>query len=210
MTHSAHDQQSGFVLAGGASRRMGTAKARLVLDREVMLSRQVRLLGRIVPRVAVAGYQAEDVGSLDVPLIPDVFSGRGPLGGIYSALMWTRTEYNLFVGCDMPFLRARLLRYLIRRAVDCEADVTVPESRDRRLQTLCAVYRRRARWAVRASLSVGDNRLRSILPRVTSQVIPWRELAHAGFLPWMFGNMNFPADYESARRRIERLPATPA
>ena len=200
----------GFVLAGGSSRRMGCAKAGLLLEGQSMLARQTRLLGRVAGRVAVVGFHAGDDKDLDVPLFPDERPERGPLGGIDTALMETRAEYNLFLGCDMPFVNRRLLRYLAWRAMQTQADATVPESGDGRLQTLSAVYRRRARWAVRASLAAGDNRLRSFFSKVPCEIIPWRELARAGFLPSMFDNMNTPADYERARRRLEPPPGTAA
>jgi molybdenum cofactor guanylyltransferase len=194
---------TGFVLAGGASRRMGRPKASLILEGQTMLGRQVRLLGRVAGRVAVLGFRPEDTEDLGIPFVPDEVPGRGPLGGIYTGLARTHTEYNLFLGCDLPFVDQRLLAYIAGRAIESEADVTVPRTRDGRLQTLCAVYRRRARRAVRASLATGEYKLRSFFPRVNCQVIPWRDLARAGFLPSIFDNMNTPADYESARRRLE-------
>jgi len=182
---------------------MGRPKASLILEGQTMLARQVRLLGRVAGRVAVLGFRPEYLEDLGVPFISDELPGRGPLGGIYTGLLRTRTEYNLFLGCDLPFANRQLLAYLARRAIEAEADATVPRSRDGRLQTLCAVYRRRARRAVRASLGAGENKLRSFFPKVNCQVIPWRDLARAGFLPSIFDNMNTSADYESARRRLE-------
>ncbi|HVA01695.1 MAG TPA: molybdenum cofactor guanylyltransferase [Terriglobia bacterium] len=201
---------TGFVLAGGSSRRMGRAKAGLILQGQTMLARQARLLGRVAGRVAVVGFHPEDDKDLEVPMIPDELPGRGPLGGIYTGLLQTGTEYNLFLGCDMPFVNRRLLRCVAQRAFETGADATVAESSDGRLQTLCAVYRRRARWAVRASLAAGDNKLRSFFSKVDCEIIPWRDLARAGFLPSMFDNMNAPADYESARKRLEPSPGTTA
>src|SRR5881628_684146 len=85
---------TGFVLAGGLSRRMGRPKAALVLGDETMLARQVRLLKSVSRSVAVVGrlagfegLEARGLGSApggDVRLLPDEFPGRGPLGGIYS------------------------------------------------------------------------------------------------------------------------------
>lgn len=201
--HNRIPQLTGFVLAGGASRRMGRAKSGLILEGRTMLARQASLLGRVASRAAVAGFQPDDTIELGVGLYPDLVPGCGPLGGIYTGLSHTRTEYNLFLGCDMPFVSCRLLRYVARRAFVTGADATVPETSDGRLQTLCAVYRRRARWAVRSSLAAGDFRLRSFFSKVDCEIIPWRDLARAGFLPSMFDNMNAPADYESARRRLD-------
>ncbi len=189
---------------------MGRPKGKLILEDQTMLARQTRLLGLVAGRVAVVGFHPEYWEDLDAPLFPDELADRGPLGGIYTGLVRTRTEYNLFLGCDVPFVNRRLLGYIARRAIAAGSDATVPQSCDGRLQTLCAVYRRRARHAVRASLLAGDNKLRSFFPRVKCQIIPWRDLARAGFLPSIFANMNTPADYEAARKRLEPCTAATA
>ena len=71
---------SGFVLAGGESRRMGEPKHGLVLGDETMLERQVRLLRCVCWNVAVVGPR-EDRTLIEVPFLPDPIRGRGPLGG---------------------------------------------------------------------------------------------------------------------------------
>ena len=193
----------GFVLAGGESRRMSRPKAALLLEGETLLDRQIRLLRSVARRVAVVGGSPGSAKDPDVTLAPDRVEGRGPLGGIYTALLETRMEFNLILGCDLPFVNRRLLAWLARCAIASGSDVTVPRSRDGRLQTMCAVYRRRALYAVRTSLAAGDNKLRSFFPRVRCTVIPWSDLARAGFRPPIFDNLNTMEDYEDARKRLE-------
>ncbi len=192
---------NGFVLAGGASTRMGQDKATLVLAGETMLARQVRLLRRVSHSVAVVGPRSGPE-SLGVPVLPDVLQGRGPLGGIHTGLLHTHAEFSLFLSCDLPYVNARFLRYLCARALACGADATVPESRERELQTVSAVFRRRALHLVRASLEGGDNAVYRVLRRLRTHVLPWPELARAGFSPRVFDNINTPQDYEEAVRRM--------
>ena len=193
---------SGFVLAGGESRRMGQPKHRLVLGGETMLARQVRLLRAVAGSVAVVGAPPE-IANLVPPVLSDVIPGSGPLGGVYTALLRTRTEYNLLVGCDLPFLEARFLSYLVHVAWECRADITVPEDKQGRLQPLCAIYRRRALSVVRASLQNRKYKTSGFFGRVRCRVVPWRELVRAGLSSQMFVNMNTPEDLKAARRRIE-------
>src|SRR2546428_9486967 len=193
---------TGFVLAGGRSRRMGIPKENLVLGGERMLDRQIRLLRSVSRSVAAIGAGANSGNSRlvdtwvdapvigGVPVMSDVIPGRGPLGGIYSGLSWTRTEFNLFLACDLPFVEARFLRYLAAKALACGADVTVPESPDGKLQPLAAVYRRRARAAVKASLESGENKVTRFYSDVLCEVVKWPEIAHAGFPQRIFDNMN--------------------
>jgi molybdenum cofactor guanylyltransferase len=191
-----------FVLAGGESRRMGQPKALLVLAGETMLTRQIRLLQSVAGRVAVVGFRPEYSADFTVPLFPDEITGRGPLAGIYTGLRRTATEYNLFLGCDLPFVDRRLLHFLAKRALESKAGATVPLSSDGRLQPLCAIYSRRARYAIRATLAEGENKIMRFFSKVRCDIIAWQDLARAGFTPSIFANMNTPEDYEAAQGRL--------
>ncbi len=194
---------SGFILAGGDSRRMGQAKALLRLGGETMIERQIRLL-RFVSRTVTAIGSPDGFPSLAVPTFADQLSGCGPLGGIYTALLNTRTEFNLVVGCDLPFVSARFLAFLVRRALDWQADATVPESPDFGVQPVCAVYRRSTLRIVRASLNAHLNKTQELIYRLPARVIPWREIARAGFPRHVFDNINTPEDHEAALQRLKR------
>jgi molybdenum cofactor guanylyltransferase len=194
---------SGFVLAGGASRRMGRPKQGLMLDGETMLERQCRLLSGVCCSVAVLGFR-ENPANHTFPAFEDTIPGHGPLGGIYTGLSVTRTEYNLFLGCDLPFMKAGFLRLLCRRAVETGAGVTVPICGRADYQPLCAVYRRRVRGIIRATLLRGENQTTAFYSGVRCEFIGLQDVARAGFGRWIFTNMNTPADYEAARRIVTR------
>ena len=172
-----------------------------------MLERQIRVLRSVARRVMVVGGQPGYLHELDVPCVPDAVTARGPLGGIYTALLQSRTEFSLVLGCDLPFVNRNLLACLMLRAKAEGSDVTVPRSPDGRLQPLCAVYRRRALYAVRTRLAQGQNKLSGFFPMVRCTAIPWRELADAGFRAPVFDNMNTPDKYEYVRRRVENSAA---
>jgi molybdopterin-guanine dinucleotide biosynthesis protein A len=182
---------------------MGRPKEILQIDGESMLERQARLLRSVARRVALVGGAGGYLSEFSVPFIADAVVGRGPLGGIYTALLESRTEYNLILGCDLPFVTRRLLTWLALRAMADGSDATVPRSRDGRLQPLCAVYRCRALYAIRSRLEQGENKLSGFFSRVHYNMVPWSELAEAGFRTYIFDNMNRPEDYEKARRRVE-------
>jgi molybdenum cofactor guanylyltransferase len=192
---------SGFVLAGGASRRMGRPKQSLMLCGETMLGRQYRLLSGACGSVAILGFR-ENPANRDFPAFEDMIPGRGPLGGIYTGLWVTRTEYNLFLGCDLPFMKAEFLRFLCRRGVETGADVTVPICGQVDYEPLCAVYRRRVRGIIRGTLLRGENKTTAFFSGVRCEFIGLQEMARAGFGRWIFTNMNTPSDYEAARKAV--------
>ena len=197
---------TGFVLAGGASRRMGSPKHELVLGGETLLARTLRRARRLTPRVLVLG-PPERVSALEVPytiqVVPDDLPGRGPLGAIYTGLLHTRTEFNLFLSCDLPFVEPRFLRYVSAVAQTTQADVTLARTPHDGYQTLAAIYRRRSFGAVRRSLARGHNKITSFFRWVHVTVIEWPVLARAGFSRSMFDNLNTRDDYGRAVRKLD-------
>jgi molybdopterin-guanine dinucleotide biosynthesis protein A len=197
---------TGFVLAGGAGTRMGRPKQDLLLGGETLLARMVRRAQTVARSVIVLG--PTECGSvLGVPIFPDEIAGHGPLGAIYTGLNRTRTEYNLFLSCDLPFIEARFLSFLARRALDSRAGATLAQAQDRRWQPLAAIYRRCAAGAVLLSLERGRNKMTSFLKAVRLELVKWPELARAGFRASIFDNVNTLEDYARARARVEcRFP----
>jgi molybdopterin-guanine dinucleotide biosynthesis protein A len=193
-----------FILAGGASRRMGSPKHELMLDGESLLARTLRRAKSVASPVMVLGpperVRLSD-GSLRV--LPDDLRGRGPLGAIYTGLRHTRTEFNLFLSCDLPFMETRFLRYLASAAQDSQADATLARTPHEGYQPLAGIFRRRALAAIRWNLDRGQNKITVFLPRVKVRVMEWPELARAGFRVSIFDNLNTREDYGRAVLRLE-------
>lgn len=181
---------------------MGEDKAKLVLAGQTMLERQIRLLRTVCCRVAVLGPPQKFQG-LQVPAFPDHFAGHGPLAGIYTGLRNTGTEFNLFLGCDLPFMEVEFLYFLCWRARERRADVTVPESRRGKLEPLAAVYRRRTLEAVRRCLEAGENKVSSFYSQVRLEVIPGPQIRRMGFDSQIFVNMNTRQDYQEALKKLK-------
>jgi molybdopterin-guanine dinucleotide biosynthesis protein A len=198
---------TGFVLAGGASRRMGTPKHELILDGETLLARTLRRARLVARRVVVLGppdriRPIDAATSTDFQVLPDDPPGRGPLGAIQSGLRHTRTELNLFLSCDLPFMEARFLHYLAKCARQSGADATLARTPNEGYQPLAAIYRRRSLPAIRRSLLNGRNKITTFLPWVRVRVIEWPEMARGGFHPSIFDNLNTREDYARAIRKL--------
>lgn len=188
---------------------MGRPKALLNLGGSTLLERQASLLRTVLSEVCIVGWpQNLPPAGLpqtlrDLPRWRDDLPNRGPLGGIYTALRRSKTEYNLCLSCDLPFISAEFLRHLCRRARRTRADVTVPEAADRHINPVCAVFRRRALQAIRACLESGENKIARFFPAVRCEVLLWTELKRAGFAPGILDNMNTPQEYEKAKKMMK-------
>jgi molybdopterin-guanine dinucleotide biosynthesis protein A len=194
---------AGFVLVGGAGRRMGGDKALLPFE-------GVPLAHRLAERVLRAAGSATLVGNrrlyatLGWPIIEDLFPGRGPLAGIHSVLKQSAAGWNLVVACDLPFLSIGFLRFMLRAATEASAEgaqLVVPVSS--RGYELAAVVRGDCLPAAEAAIAGGDYRLSSFYARVRRREIApakWRRFDPRGLL---FQNVNTPEELAQALENVE-------
>lgn len=185
-----------FILAGGKSSRMGRDKAFLQLRDETLLAHALKLSAAITKEVKIVGDATKF--SAFGRVVEDVYPNRGPLGGIHAALSTSSTDLNLMLAVDLPFVGADFLQYLLARARESTAIVTLPRAAGG-LQPLCAVYRRPFAEIAEEALRNGRNKIDSLFAKAGTCVIEDDELVRAGFSPEMFRNLNTPDDLEKAQ-----------
>lgn len=155
---------AGYVLTGGRSVRMGRNKATLPWHGGTLAGAIARQVESAAGSVTLVGTAADP----GLQIVPDLYPGFGPVGGIATALSHSEAEWNLIVACDMPGLTSEWLRNLIRQR---SGQVTVPQSTDGRLHGLCAVWHRSARKEVLAAVREGIPRVRTVLQRLKLQIV---------------------------------------
>src|SRR5689334_7790487 len=152
---------SAFVLAGGVSSRMRSAKGLLELKGLPLIVRTAMLAESLVSRVVVVG-EPETYAPVGLETIPDQLFGvapeagrsKGPLFGIATALAASDTPWNLILACDLPYLAREWLEWLLVRAARSNAQAVVPNT-TRGLEPLAAAYRRECLPAIERSLAQG-------------------------------------------------------
>ncbi|MDO5570063.1 MAG: molybdenum cofactor guanylyltransferase [Bacteroidales bacterium] len=102
----------GVVLAGGKSSRFGSDKALSMLNGKTFLENQILLLTKYCSEVFISGDKKE-YDFLQIPKIKDLIQDKGPIGGIFSCLINSNYQYNLFIPCDMPLIDDDLVRKLV-------------------------------------------------------------------------------------------------
>ena len=189
-----------FVLAGGASTRMGRDKALLELGGVPMVVRIARLADPHVASVALVG-PPERYASLGLGVIPDRWPGTGPLGGIATALCASAADWNLILGCDLPYLTTEWIEWLIAQILESSAQAVVSESR-RGLEPLVAIYRKDCVPALSAALERGVRRISEALGGIFFDRVTAGQWHNLHFTDMLFQNMNTPEDFAEAQRRI--------
>ncbi|HEX8144267.1 MAG TPA: molybdenum cofactor guanylyltransferase [Pyrinomonadaceae bacterium] len=191
----------GFILAGGASRRMGTDKAGLKLGGVSFVERIAGALYAVTLDIRLVGARDERLAGA-FPVVEDVFPGWGALGGLHAALAACRAPWALVVACDLPFVTGELFMRLA--SLRENFDAVVPVQTDGRLQPLCALYRREA-CAPRAArlIAAGERRPRYLLPEIETRRVAPTELADLQDSELFLTNVNTPDDFARARERMK-------
>jgi molybdenum cofactor guanylyltransferase len=196
----------GYVLAGGGSTRFGGDKALAIFDGTPMLLRMQALLRSVVKDVRVIA-PPQKYASVGITSVGDHWEGQGPLAGIITALLTTKAslsgiEWNLIIGCDMPFLTLEWLNYLQQRASASEAEVIAARS-PQGLEPLCACWRTSVAAKLQKTFDDGARKVTEAMKRIDMEVIEetdWKQFDSANRLFW---NMNTIADYNEAKRILE-------
>jgi molybdopterin-guanine dinucleotide biosynthesis protein A len=196
---------TGFVLAGGKSSRMGQDKALLELAGRTLLERAMALVRSVTPEVWIVGSSTkfEHFGTV----VEDAHTNRGPLGGIHAALRSTRSELNLLLAVDLPFVEAPFLAYLAKTARESDAMVTVVRDSGH-WQPLCAVYRRSFGVLAEEALLQRKNKIDALFKEAKTRVIDEDEMTVQGFNPAMFHNLNTPEDWRAAEQILGKHDAS--
>jgi molybdopterin-guanine dinucleotide biosynthesis protein A len=197
---------AGFILGGGESSRMGVDKWLLEIAGEPMIVRAARLVESVVGAPAVVVGTPEKYLGIGVRAIADDWPGCGPLGGIATALRASEGDWNLVVACDLPYLTREWLEYLLQRARNSAEEAVVPMNltpeNERGAEPLCAVYHKGCEPTLRRALERGVRKVTDGLAELRVEVIEpkeWKGFDSDGLL---FKNVNTPADYEQAKRKV--------
>jgi molybdenum cofactor guanylyltransferase len=189
----------GFILAGGASSRMGTDKARLELDGLNFVERIESALASITTRASLVGAVDKGAAWPGLPVVSDVHVKWGALGGLHAALAACEAEWAAVVACDLPFVTGELFVRLT--SLQENFDAVVPLQADGRLQPLCALYRVRTTLPrVEELIANGERRPRALLNLIQTRIVAFEELGDLPGADSFFLNVNTPEDYAHARK----------
>ena len=152
------------VLAGGGSTRFGSDKAlaRLPGDTATFLQRVVSVARSVADEVIIVAPDRPAYRSLAALIVPDLFPGEGPAGGVLTALREVRTEWLLVLSCDQPLIETRELAALL----EGRATALAFQSASGRLHPLpCLIRVDECRSIVEAAFAEGCRSLTQVLAR---------------------------------------------
>ncbi len=186
---------TGIILAGGENKRMGVDKAFLTVAGIPMIEHVLRTLGSVVHQIIIVTNSPERYQAYDARVVTDRLDRRGPLTGIYSGLSSSGSEYNVVVACDMPFLNAGLLSYLMELAPGYDA--VVPAFGEL-TEPLHAVYSKRLLPVLEERIRDDERRIQGIFGRANVRYVTEKEISRFDPERRSFINLNTPQQYKEA------------
>jgi molybdopterin-guanine dinucleotide biosynthesis protein A len=189
------------IQAGGQSARMGENKALKPFLGRPLVQRVIERLAPAADELLLTTNQPEDFAFLKLPLFTDIKPGRGPLGGLYTALVSAKYPKVAVVACDMPFASAPLLVAAAGFLDQAEADVVIAEATEG-FEPLHAVYRRETCIpAIESAIGADQWRMISWFPKVKLRRLTPDELSRYDPEGLAFWNVNTPEEFSRAEQR---------
>ncbi|MFZ2418188.1 MAG: molybdenum cofactor guanylyltransferase [Smithellaceae bacterium] len=185
---------TGILLAGGKNSRMGANKAFLEIDGIRLIDKTINIYREIFSEIIIVTNDPLSYVELtDAAVVTDIYKGKGPLGGIYTGLFYSKHNYAFVSACDMPYLNKDFIDYLTEQTD--RHDVIVPEL-DKGYQPLHAVYSRNCLPSIKRLLLIdklkitGFYRDMRVLAIGEEQILPFNKDGR------LFQNINTPEDVE--------------
>lgn len=209
-SHHTKDLFEAFILAGGISSRMGRPKHLLDFNGESLIGRTIQLVKPLVKKVTVVGAMVDSLPPGIRSISDESFAvhteagrSKGPLTGMATALSHSQSPWNLILACDLPYLTADWLHWLLSRAEKSQSHGVVPKT-IRGLEPLAAVYRTECAIPIRHAVLNGIRKVTDALSQFAIETVDeaeWSEIDPEGLV---LRNMNTPADYDEARARFQK------
>jgi molybdenum cofactor guanylyltransferase len=179
-----------LVLAGGASRRMGRAKAWVEVGNTVLVRYVVERLAPAFSEVVVSFAEPEQMEQhLPYRVVFDRKRAAGPLSGLEAGLLAARNDVLFAVACDMPYVTRSTAELAVAAARSCDAAIPRHEGL---FEPVCGAYRKTALPAIVGALDAGNYVAHDVVEHLD---VTWLE----GLDVIEFENLNTPGDLERFR-----------
>lgn len=189
------------MLAGGASSRMGRDKELISENTASILHELEALFAQILVSTKNPALYAEK----RILPINDIISDCGPLGGIFSALCLSSSQYLFVVPCDMPNINRQLILYMQQKTAEKLPDICIFAS-ERGLEPLVGFYSKAILEEMREFLLSGGRKMHTFLENKNCLIIEASELKQVR--AQTFANINHEKTVDAASLELtEKLPA---
>lgn len=185
-----------YLLAGGKSSRMGEDKGLMMLHDKRIIEHILAILKPIFKKIIIVSNN-KSYSQFGAEVIPDLILDCGPAGAIYTALVHSDSEQIFVVTCDMPFISAEAIAYLISESKNVQIVVPVHHQK---FEPLFALYSRSCLETWKKVVDTGVFKLQNIISNF--KVLELNVEGHSFFPEDLFTNINTKEDLEKASKKM--------
>jgi FdhD protein len=189
---------TGVILAGGASRRMGSNKALLEVEGNSIIARIYRTLARLFHDVIIVTNTPHEYDFLPCRKVPDIYANFGSIAGLHSALTHSSTAHTFVTACDMPFLDQSIIRHLCHLQQEEGFEAIIPYSEGGQ-EPLHALYSAACKGVFERAIQSGERKVVDILKQIRIRVVTYDEVQSIGGQSASFLNVNTPEEFAGIR-----------
>ena len=189
------------ILAGGENKRMPVLKSFIDINGETIIHRQLAVLRTLFHDIMIITNDPCHYMYLKIPLYGDVYPIRGPLTGIVTALLNSRTEWIFVAACDMPFLDEKIISYMASQRNDW--DCVIPLNGEQ-LEPLMAFYSQRIAYKAEKALLREQRKIQILLSNSKVRYINDSEIKSLCPHERTFINLNTPDDLRLCEEITQR------
>jgi molybdopterin-guanine dinucleotide biosynthesis protein A len=183
-----------LILAGGENKRIPLIKGFLEIRNRKIIETNIELLKSIFSRVILSVNNPELYFYLGLPMIGDVVDSRGPMTGILSVFMNTESADIFVTACDMPYINAILIKYMVEKYND-KFEALIPLY-DGKSQPLFGIYAKRLSEPMEQRIKAGKKSLIDFLKTINVRYINEEEVRSIDPEGRSFVNINTFKDYQ--------------
>jgi molybdenum cofactor guanylyltransferase len=156
------------ILCGGKSSRMQSEKGLVLFQGKPFIEHIIKAALPISNDIQLV-TNTSDYDYLSYKKIKDIELDKGPVGGIYSALVHSDSENNLILSCDIPLISTELLSDLItKHTADFEVSVF---SEANKIHPLIGIYSKKIIPILKKAIDENDLKMMRLLEKVNHQII---------------------------------------
>lgn len=190
---------TGIILSGGKSTRLGGLnKAFIQVRGERLIERTIRIYRKLFKDIFIVTNSPLDYLEFNVEIVTDIIPGKAALGGIYTGLFFATCDHAFVSACDMPFLNAPFIRYMMSETKN--HSIVVPRTPEG-LQPLHAIYSRRLIKPIRRLIEEDRLKITDLFLKSGVREIPPEKITEFDPEMRLFMNINTAEELENLADR---------
>lgn len=163
---------TGIILAGGKSSRMGEEKGLVTFENKKLIEYSIAVFEQMNYEIIIIANDSR-YEQFGYPVFQDIVHEKGPLGGLYTGLHHSKTNWNAILTCDLPKITTSIFKELEKEIFhENDYDVVFSSYKDR-INPLTALYNTSAKEKIKSCIDNDKLKVRLLQGELNIKTIPF-------------------------------------